>query len=599
MLAIAVASSVSWAQWTYFDNRSDVRALHEAGDTLWVATNGGVLLVNVLSGTVVSALTAADGLEGNSARTFHQEPGRMFVGTDEGLSVCTHAGDRRMKIQPVGGYGSVRAVSFGTSNTLYVCTHGRGVARIQDNAARWITRTDSLLDDKVFDVEEINDRTIYYGTSMGLCGWVDSLWVSFQAGSGLPRGEVRDIIRASEAELPSGEPAVDLYVLVAGAGVYRFDGRRARDISPRGLFGEDAVEAIGLSNEGTLWAAGRFGGIACRRDDEWTKLGGGDDAVDHTGWRCIHVGRSGIVYFGSASGTIAAFDGQQLRKISIPSALPSGHIGVMTEASDGRKYFACDGYLVSAKDDNPGFDTEKDFGSVLAIAIGPRDVPWVVSRWGLYRKEAGRWTESVPDIEPRPRFTSIAFDSRGALWAGDDAGGASRFDGELWMRLAERGELTDDPIDGMTIDSHDAVWMGSRTVGCFRFDGSDWRRYPAAQFDSTGVVEFSIDSGGGVVVLTASKVWAPGGRDGWREIEIPRSNEIGEFRTIRFDSTGRLYLGTSKGLTLVDAGKSKSILPGGGLRGSDVTSILIDRKGFIWVGFRGDGLSRISLEKLW
>jgi ligand-binding sensor domain-containing protein len=603
LLAAAVlaifSGRVNCAEWAHFDNYSDVRSLHEAGDTLWVATNGGVLFLNVFAGTVVSALTAADGLGDNSVRTFFEEPGRMFVGTDDGLSVCDRTAAGRLRVAPAGRYGSVRDVTFGPSSALYVCTYGRGVARIRDDEVTWITRADSLLDDKVFAAVEIDDRTVYYATSMGLCGWVDSVWVNFQAGSGLPRGEVRDVIRASEAELPTGEPAVDLYVLVAGGGVFRFDGRRARDVSPRQIIRNGAVEAIALANDGTLWAVGRFGGLARQRDGEWTSLGESDSELRAAQWRCVHVGRSGIVYFGAAGGTIAAFDGRELRKISVPSALPGDHIGPMLETERGEKLIACDGYLISTKDDNSGFVVEKDFGSVLAIAVDSSDAPWVAARWGLYRKQAGRWSEIIPDVEPRPRITCIGFDSRGHLWAVDTAGGACRFDGELWVRLAGPGEIADAPLNGLAIDRRDRIWAHTKSGGVFGLDGTPWRRYGLAQIDSAGVVDITTDHQGMPVVLTPSGVWFYGPRGAWRRIETPLRSEIGEYRAIGFDSKGRIYLGTEQGVTLIAGGATSTILPGGGLRGSDVTSILIDRDGFLWVGFRKDGLSRISLEKLW
>ena len=35
-----------------------------------------------------------------------------------------------------------------------------------------------------------------------------------------------------------------------------------------------------------------------------------------------------------------------------------------------------------------------------------------------------------------------------------------------------------------------------------------------------------------------------------------------------------------------------------GLGGRDVTSLMVDREGTLWVGFLRDGMSRISLENL-
>jgi len=589
--------------WIYFTNNSDVRALYEDGDTLWVATNGGVLLVNALTGEVVSTLTVLDGLADNSARTFYGESGRIYIGTDGGVDVCRRTRGARLSIEPVGRFADVRYVGSGPSGSIHVGTYGHGAARIDRTGITWITTADSLIDDKVFRIEEVDERSIFYATSLGLCARLDSAWVSFRAGSGLPRGEVRDLARSAgpalEMETAWERSAPDLYVLVAGSGVSRFDGTRAREVSSTAIIDGREIAAIGLAKDGSLWAAGNRGGIGRHRDGVWTRLGDGDEAIENARWRSLHVGASGIVYFGSADGVIAAADDRGVRKISIPSDLASGYIGSAAEAPGGRKYLANGPYLLSIQNNAPAFTTEKDFGSVLAISVSPNGGVWVASRWGLYRSGAGGWEEVVPDVDPRPPlFASLAFDSAGSLWAGSQSGEVYRFDGELWMRLSAPGELTETAVDRLAVDGDGWIWAGAGLEGIFAFDGSLWRRFPNKEFDGAEVVDLSVDRSGRAVALTRGAIWRHTRERGWGRTDIPGAKIDGDFRTIRFDSGGRWYLVTSKGLAVGGEGATRWLAPSQGLRGKDVTSILIDGDGFLWVGFRSDGLSRISLAKL-
>lgn len=590
-------------QWTHFENHSDIRALYEDGDTLWVGTNGGVLLVSVLTGEVVSTIDATSGLASNSVRAFCERGGRVYVGTDEGLAVCRRVRGGGVSCEPAGPYRDIRHVSVGASGTLYIGTFGHGVAEVGGRRTTWITTADSLLDDKVFAVRESGGSGVFYATSMGLCARTDNAWVSYQAGAGLPRGEVRDIVGAAGQGFVAGPAGREFYVLVAGRGVYLFDGRRGREVSARGFFREDDVAGIAVTGAGTLWAAGRYGRVARYRDGVWTPVGEGDKDIANTHWRCVHVGRSGIVYFGSSDGLVAAADERNIRKVSVPSGLPNGRIGPAAEDPMGRKYIAVGTYLLSIKDDVSGFTVEKDFGSVLAIAISPDSVVWVNGRWGLYRKEKepDRWVEVDPDIDPRPPlFRSLAFDSSGHLWAGAESGEIFRFDGDVWVRWADRGELCGAAVERLIIDRRGTVWALSGS-GVYALDGSGWVRFEAGRFDSTGVVDLTADPSGNPVVVTPRRLWRFTENGGWQPVPIATPADPGEYRGIGFDRRGRSYLVTEKGIALVDGdgGSGRWLGSEDGLRGREVTSILLDGDGFLWVGFRRDGISRILLENLW
>ena len=593
------APSASPGTWTYFVDHSDIRALHEQGDTLWVGTAGGVLLVNVLTGDVVSRLDAASGLPSNSVRARLGWGRNVYVGTDAGLAACRPARGGGVVCEPAGGYPDIRHLSFGPSGTLYVGTFGHGVAQIRDSRVAWVTIADSLLDNKVYAVHEAPDAAVLYATSMGLCAHTETEWVGFQAGAGIPRGEIRDLVEAPGRGAIWRAGARDYYLLVAGRGVYLFDGRRARSILRGALFRENAVADIDVAADGTLWAAGQFGALGRYRDGVWGRVGEGDEDVANARWRCVHVGGSGTVYFGSADGLLVAADERDIRKVLIPSALPGGCVGPMAEDPLGRKYVGSGAYLVSYEDDRAGFGVEKEFGSVLAIAVSPDSTVWVTGRWGLYRRQSDRWVEVVGDIDPRPPlFTALAFDASGDLWAGAESGEIFRFDSELWLRYAGRREFAGGTVDRLVVDSVGTAW-GLADSSVWSYGGSEWNRVETERFGPEGVVDVTLDPAGDPVVLTRRNVWKFTQKGGWGSVSTPNLDGVGGYRAIEFDEGGRVYLGTDRGIALMDGGISRWVGPGDGLRGKEVTSILVDSDGVLWVGFRRDGISRISLENLW
>ncbi len=79
---------------------------------------------------------------------------------------------------------------------------------------------------------------------------------------------------------------------------------------------------------------------------------------------------------------------------------------------------------------------------------------------------------------------------------------------------------------------------------------------------------------------------------------LTRSEDIGRYRSLYFDREGRTYLGTSRGVAVVTTDGTRWYGARDGLGGRDVTSLMVDREGALWVGFLRDGMSMISLENL-
>ncbi|UCG51133.1 MAG: hypothetical protein JSW58_13165, partial [Candidatus Latescibacterota bacterium] len=599
LVALLVAVPTA-AEWKHFDNTSDIRALYQDGNTLWVGTNGGLIFVDLSSNEVTGKITAGESLPGNSVRVIRERQGHLYVGTDAGLSLFKKDTDGIYRGEVLRQINDIRNVTWGPSGTMYIATFGHGVAEIAHRRPRWITRADSLLDDKVFAVSAVEGHDVYFATSLGLCAFIDSVWVSFQAGAGLPRGEVRDLVWAETSGRAGGREGPTFYVLISGRGVYRFSGRRARRVLPREVFDENDVAAIVAGSGQTLWAAGRYGGIARYGAGEWTGVGSDDDDITRARWRCAHAGRDGTVYFGSADGLIVAVRGKEIRKIIVPTSLPSDHIGSMVEDQSGGIYVANGAYLVSIRDDTAGVHVEKEFGSVFAIQVSPDSVVWVDTRWGLYRKVDGQWIEVRTEIDPKPPlFVSMAFDSAGNLWAGTHTGEVYRYDGELWTRFADRYELGAGSIDQMLVDNRRRVWALSCSSGLYRFDGSKWKNFDVNRFDTDRILGVVLETTGRPVLLTSKSVWRYGDVSDWELLETPDPEQIGEYRSVCFDDLGRMYLGTSQGVALVTGDGLRWIGSRDGLRGTEVSSVLVDANNNLWVGFHRDGLSRISLEKLW
>jgi ligand-binding sensor domain-containing protein len=587
LLAVGVPAH---AQWVHLGNNADIRALHQVGDTLWIGTNGGVVLFDLLDNEVVGRIAVGPSLPSNSVRVIQSDNGRVHVGTDEGLAIDPLGAASVFTRKDDVAYSDIRSISWGEGDVTYLGTYGHGVGKIKDDHVVRITRADSLLSDNVFAVAEIDTGSVYYATSQGLCAYRDSAWVGFQAGAGLPRGQIRQMIEVGKDRF---------YLLVEGHGAYRFNHNRAASLRADQVFPEGDLAAITLARDGSLWAAGRFGRIARYRNDRWTVQDADDVDVGRARWRCAHTGPDGDLFFGSADGLVVAVQESGLRKIFIPSELPSGYVGSIAEAPDGRTYVGNGPHLLSTAPRSSGFSQEGTVGSVFAVTAARDGQVWLATSEGLARRDGRGWLEAKPDIEPKPPlFVSLTTDASSHLWAGAHTGEVYRFDGQFWVAYAGPNLLRGGPIFRMVIDRRQNVWAFSRAGGAHRWDGGAWTTYPLSDFDSLRVCDATLDAGGRAVAITERGVWRFEA-DGWKRVLAAGPTEVGRYRAVCFDAAGRMYLGTTEGLALASTEREYFISARDGLQGRDVTALQIDREGNLWVGFRDDGITTIPVEKLW
>lgn len=588
-VCLLVAAVSARGQWVHLDNNADIRALHQIGDTLWIGTNGGVVLFDLLDNEIVGKISAGPSLPGNSVRVIQSHDGHVYVGTDEGLAIDPLGTVLASNKSDDVVFSDVRSISWGESGSMYVGTYGHGVGVVEGEIVRRITRADSLLSDNVFAVAAIDTGRVYYATSQGLCAYRDSAWVGFQAGAGLPRGQVRQMIEVG---------ADRFYLLIEGQGVYRFNHNRSVSLQADDVFSNGDVAAITLGPDGSLWAAGRFGRIARYRGDVWTVQASDDADVAQARWRSAHTGPEGDIFFGSADGLLVTVEEGSLRKVFIPSALPSGYVGPIAEGADGRTYVVNGPHLLSASARSDGFSEEGTAGSVFSVATSRDGQVWVATPWGLLRREGHGWVDAKPDIGPKTLlFVSLAIDGSKQVWAGAHTGEVYRYDGQFWVAFATAYELPG-PIFRITIDGEQNVWAFTRSGGAHRYDGVSWMTYPLSEFDSLLVRDAALDAGGRVVVVTERAIWRYA-MEGWQRVLAADPTQIGRYRAVCFDADGRMYLGTTEGLALVSQDREYFIGARDGLRGRDVTTLLIDREDQLWVGFRDDGIARISVENLW
>ncbi len=572
------------------------------GDSLWVGTSGGLYIYDLGLGELAGYTGVGASLPSNSVRAIAERNDTVFVGTDAGLTlfyadtieVFTPSSPGLFTGAPL---DHIRRIDFGLDDTIYLSTYGRGLAVLNRDSSWVVTREDTLLDDKVFGMVQEDDTTFYFVTSMGLCAFRDSVWVNFQAGAGIPRAEITQIVPASEG---------GYYLLVAGRGVYLFDGVRARRVTFRDLFPENEVAAIVVDSRGTLWACGRHGGIAAYRNGHWTEVDQDNPIYGKRRWRSACADTVGSVFFGSADGTVLTIRDNVINSFSLPAGLPSGRVTDIVSDSSGVVYLLNGSYLLRLTDGIGTVSIEHPSPVVIDIAVSPSGELWTATRWGIYRSVDGSYVEFTQRPEQRePVYSAIGFDARGALWAGVENGSVHRFDGQIWMRLADAGELKAGSARFFCAHPSGGMWIVGSDGGAARYLGGRWLDFDRSVFDDRPVQDLSVSPAGIPVAATDYNIWGYDEQDGWKTVAFgydpaDSTAQTGWDRSsptihaIQFDPAGRLYVATEKGIAIIEQEGLRWLTTGQGLGGEAVISLLVAPDSALWAGFRTDGVTRFD-----
>jgi len=236
-------------------------------------------------------------------------------------------------------------------------------------------------------------------------------------------------------------------------------------------------------------------------------------------------------------------------------------------------------------------------------------VLWVATEQGLSVTDPSQiaFQTAVPDRMRSDRLTegnslAILVDSHGRLWVGHHSSGVDVFaaDGARLTTLQPRGgglgTAADRSVYALAETAGDNVWMGTRN-GLYRVHGAGWH---------VVAVPFPGEAGGPNVqrlLADGADLWV-GTRGGlyryetrarrWHSYAAQRSGGLSDpfIFAIARGADGRLWIGTRKGLNLLDpaAGRAERFAADGGLAAAFIVDLWSAPDGRLWVATIDDGV---------
>lgn len=382
---------------------------------------------------------------------------------------------------------------------------------------------------------------LWVGHSQGLSCLENGKWRQFGPESGFPPARAHAM-----AEDGAG-------VLWVGTrmGLWKKNGERFEEVAgPNDVF-RRRIMALAVTRDSSLWA-GTEEGLHRWKDGKVRSYrrsdGLGADLV-----RCLFVDKKHRVWAGTSGGGVSVLHGDEITTYSTRDGLSHDMVQSVFEDRDGN------------------------------IWIGTR-------RGGLNRYQNGSFSALRRRDGLSDDFVySVIEDREGNLWAGANQGLNRLSNGKFLTYRAPSGPDDTSEIQTVSVDPKGRVWA-SHANGLFRLEGNRFEGFDlggfcageqiySAAFDSRGTV-WAGCYGGGVAGFRGSR------RIVLTEADGLESNRV---RALAVDPRGRLWVGTERGLSVIEDDRVVPV-PGGLSARDAVRTIAVDARQKVWIGTNGGGL---------
>lgn len=236
-------------------------------------------------------------------------------------------------------------------------------------------------------------------------------------------------------------------------------------------------------------------------------------------------------------------------------------------------------------------------GGIYAIVDGGKDL-WIATDGGLSRfdKSTGRsyvFNRSNANL-PDNHIWSLAKDSSGNYWLGTQSNGVAKFNGVGCQAFNTKnsGLPHDQWNTGIAVDTAGRIWIGSSRYLSI-YDGKSWKTYetgsPIYSYFAIRAVLFDT---GGVTWIGAS--WGLG-RFAGDTLSQQYAGISKEVYALAIDSSRSLWIGTSGDGLIKLQGESRTVFnaANSGIPDNRIFALKFDSKGRLWVG-TGKGLARFD-----
>ena len=316
-----------------------------------------------------------------------------------------------------------------------------------------------------------------------------------------------------------------------------------QEIVPTETPPQAAVEPATVASQGAgILCVGSGNGLSCLNESGWQIYNDENSDLPNNYLYAGAVCPDGQIAVAHISGLVL-FDGttfEQLPEMDTASS-PDGIAcdadgGIWVAHFQGVSHYA-DGQWTTYGPENLA-SGESANELVYDVEVAPDGKVWVVTSRSVASFENDTWTifQEGQGFSESRFFNALTLDARGRPWAAHSSG-VDIFENNAWQSFESTDYNTPESIG---IDAKGQAWLGTLTSGAYLFDGNTWTQYDRAS-------------------------------------ERLRSDHI---RSISADSGGRVWLGTTHGLTVFDGVNWQTFLmSNSGLGDNNIEFVIVTKDG--------------------
>lgn len=458
---------------------------------------------------------------------------------------------------------------------LWVATLG-GLSRFDGSTFQTYTKREGLSSNSLKCLLLDKERNLWIGThDKGLMRLKGNSFQVYDMEAGLPAGGVHNIAEDSQG----------IIWAATDSGVYYLSGSRFSRYTrlPKQHFTD-----LLFTKTNDLWAASHADGLYLVRaagSAHYTKT---NSALPHNSVNVLSATPNGTIWVGTAQG-IATVQDQQLYAFNLPAGLSNSDVTDFTTDGYGHQWISLRNrgivryngedfqhltrYNGLRSDKTNSITTDREGN--MWIGTSGHGLMQYRSPWFVHYFDMGEVKEPV--------ITALAKDAQGKVWLGTDDGHAAYLQEGIinWLQttLWPQGSS----LYGMWVTHENDVWV-STSQGLYRLGPQKATHYGTDQgLPANEVYQVLPDSLGNLLIATAAGLASlQKGAATARAIHKPQ--RTGKVHVLHTDQSGRVWLGTEKGVFYYEDGIIKAARPLGEAGFREIQAIAEDRQGILYFG---------------
>jgi ligand-binding sensor domain-containing protein/serine phosphatase RsbU (regulator of sigma subunit) len=566
-------------------------------DYLWLGTRAGVSRFN---GQEFFNYTSDDGIADNAVKIlFRDEDNRIWMGHYEG-GISVYDGHNFRVFHQSGAIfkTDITGILKDKDGNIWICSEGSGVVKITEpgntlEESKYEFYIGDDLSDRVFGSYLTSDGRLFFITDAFIkeYNYEKNEFVGFSP-DGMPRYFIITCMFEDKDK--------DLWFGTYHGGLYKYNSKADtfKVFDLRDGLASNWIFNITQDHLGNMWVGHVEGGITViSRDNKMTVYNTENGLPDIT-IRKILEDAEGNMLIGTNENGIAIFNGENFVSYFQKDGLISSQIYSVMQDKNGKYWIGTEkGINILENRTISTFHklNGEKINSIKQDAKGR--IFFVASEEGVYTYDPDNLqfgydpllNRSIPNLNA----TALENDLSGNIFIGADDGLLKyNYDSRLVEnKLTQINGLASSAISALYCDQKGKLWIGTRNSGLNYYEGGDTCYQVKGHKNSYTPNCIRVDSKGNIWVGTISNGVMVIEPDSFRIIKNLKVNDglqANLINLIEIDESGKIYIGTNKGLNIYDSEKDRifSYNQQNGFVGIETNpgAVFYGNEGLLWFG---------------